>query len=86
MSTHKEWNNIRDITQGKIPGLIISIDAFMVYIHLQSSHVLENILLLACLLFEIWFYNSKPLLACFFKSMVEYIKTITCFLFIYGLN
>ena len=25
-------------------------------------------------------------IAVFFKSMVEFIKTITCFLFIYGLN
>ena len=33
MSTHKEWRDIEDVTQGKIPGLIVSIDAFMVYIH-----------------------------------------------------
>ena len=33
MSTHKEWSDIGDVTQGKILGLIISIDTFMVYIH-----------------------------------------------------
>ena len=33
MSTHKEWDNVEDITQGKIPRLIVSIDAFMIYIH-----------------------------------------------------
>ena len=33
MSTHKELSNIGDVTQGKIPGLIVSIDAFMVFIH-----------------------------------------------------
>ena len=33
MSTHKEWSNIGNITQGEILGLIVSIDIFMVYIH-----------------------------------------------------
>ena len=33
MFTYKDWVNLKESAQGKILGLIASIDAFMVYIH-----------------------------------------------------
>ena len=46
-------------------------------------HVFENILLLAC---SLKYGFTTQNLCLLFKSMVEFIKTITCLLVIYGLN